>query len=243
MPRLYALTAAFALVLGLSAAPAARSDTWNADESFNWSGYVRTGLAAFKSVSAEWIVPVATPSGDDRIEHSSHWIGIGGMVPPDPTLIQAGTESSVDENGIASYGSWWEIIPSPAITAPLDVSPGDRVKVTISESLPLIWTISMENLTTGRSFVQTTPYVSAYSTVEWIVETPISSDTGGFAPLPMLSTVKFNNLKVNGAPPKLVPSEQIQLVDGNEVISRPSAPSATGDAFNVCTYATTCAAP
>ena len=109
-----------------------------------------------------------------------------------------------------------------------------------------VWTMSLQNLTTGQSWSQTVPYSSTHDTAEWIVETPllISSSGASFTSMPNLSTVNFDLGTVNGANPGLVPSEEIQLVDNNgRPVATPSAPDAEADGFNVCTYAASCGAP
>lgn len=136
-----------------------------------------------------------------------------------------------------------EIIPLPSITATLSVGPGQRVHVEIGELVPEIWTITIQNLSSGQSFSMTVPYPSTYATAEWILETPtvISSDSGvGLASMPNVHGAHFSNATVNGVNPGLVSSEAIQLVaTTGQVIATPSAPSG-GNAFSVCTYSSSC---
>jgi len=221
-----------------------------ANQSTNWSGYNQGLLEKsklFTSVSGTWTVPTATQHTRGRAESSSVWIGIGGgcmetsCTLTDPTLIQAGTEQDVDESGHATYSTWWEIIPLPSLQTSLPVSPGDVVSVTISQTLPELWQISIRNRTSGRSFTTTVPYPSVFGSVEWIVETPIVIGTSGagLAGMPNLTTVSFSEARANGGNPGLDSSEALQLVQGDQVIATPSAPSG-GDSFRVCTYATSC---
>src|SRR5439155_14991862 len=202
----------------------------------------------FDSVSGAWTVPTASAHTGRGSENSSAWVGIGGgcLAPScllvDPTLIQAGTNQDVDAEGKASYSTWWEIIPLPQILSPLAVGPGSHVRVTISQTLPEIWQIRIDNLSSGQSFTTTVPYASSYGTAEWILETPtvISTDSGvGLASMPDLGTVQFSNARVanNFAAtlenPGLVPVEALELVDSSgNVIARPSDPSG-GDSFSV----------
>jgi hypothetical protein len=128
------------------------------------------------------------------------------------------------------------------------VHPGDHMHVDIGEATPgsEVWTISLKNVSTGKSFSQTVPYPSTHATVEWIQETPLVIDTSGnvLAPLPNLSRVNFDLATVNAANPKLKSSEEIQLVDSNSApLATPSSPDPDTDGFNICSYAKTCAAP
>jgi hypothetical protein len=227
-----------------------------ANQSNNWSGYnqgtLEKGNVQFHHVSSTWTVPTATQHTPGVAESSATWVGIGGgcidagCTVTDATLIQAGTSQNVDASGAASYDAWWELIPAPSVTiSNFAVRAGDVMFVDINETLPAVWTITVTNRTTGRTFTQTAPYTSTYATAEWIEETPVVIDSNGnvgIAHMPNLGSVHFTGSQVNGHSAGLVASEEIQLVDANrQVLATPSAP--TGDAFNDCTYTVSCAAP
>ena len=249
------------LVLALVASPANAASTHggtivalNANQSSNWGGYNQGAIekgTLFNSIGGQWTVPTATPHTHGQDEYSSTWIGIGGGCPestctlPDATLIQEGTEQDVAADGTASYSAWWELIPGPSITiSSLDIHPGDTMSGSISEVAPNsnVWTLALQDLTTGQSWSQTVPYTSTHATAEWIEETPLVFGTGGAAisAMPNLSTVNFDLATVNGQPAGLDASEEIQLVQNSAVIATPSAPDAEADGFNVCTYSSVC---
>jgi len=223
----------------------------------NWSGYNQGQLATGKSyhaISGTWVVPTATQHRAGEAEFSATWIGIGGgcvdagCMVSDSTLIQAGTSQDVDASGAATYTAWWELIPAPSVTiTTLAVNAGDTIHVDISESTPEVWTITVQDLTTGQSWAQTTPYSSTYATAEWIEETPVVVDSSGKAsvgPMPNLTTVNFDPGTVNHGPPGLAAAQAIQLVDFNNVVlATPSAPDPDADGFNDCTYSASCGAP
>ena len=253
-----------AMPSGAAPSPASAPSTivaLNANQSSNWSGYnqgtLEQGGTQFHQVSAYWNVPIATQHKRGRSEYSSAWIGIGGgcvdagCAVGDNTLIQTGTEQDVTggkHGSTATYSAWWEIIPGPSITIDnLKVHAGDTMYADIREIVPFsnVWTITLRNVTTGVTFTQTVPYTSTHATAEWIVETPLLLGTDGvaLAAMPNLSRVQFSNAKTNDGMAGLKPSEEIQLVDNNQVIATPSAPSSTHDGFNDCTYTTSCPAP
>ena len=93
--------------------------------------------------------------------------------------------------------------------------------------------------TRNETFTQTVPYSSTHLTAEWIEETPLLLSTNaGFASLPNLTTPAFTSATTNGQRANLQASEEIQLIDSNgSVIGTPSAPNATHDGFNACTWA------
>ena len=222
-------------------------------ESSNWFGYNQGALdhTRFTSISANWTVPTASQHTPGNDEFSSTWIGIGGGCPDtgcgtgatDPTLIQAGTEQDVAADGTASYSAWWEIIPEPETPISMAVHPGDQIHVAIAETVPGVWNIQIDNVTTGQSFSTTTPYTGVGASAEWIEETPLLLGTNaGFSSLPNLTPVPFSGATVNGANANLDPSQEMDLVDGNgTVYSVPSAPNSTRDGFTACAWATTCA--
>ena len=224
----------------------------NMSQSNNWSGYNKGALetgTTFHSISGTWVVPTASAHKKGEDEYSSSWVGIGGgcletsCLATDETLIQAGTEQDVAADGTASYSTWYELIPAPSINTSLAVHPGDTVTVTIGESVPEVWGISIKDVTTGQSFSTTVPYPSTYGTAEWVEETPLLIGTSGtgFSAMPNLGTVQFSGATVNGANAALQSPEAIQLVDPNgQVLATPSAPNSTRNGFSDCTYATSC---
>jgi hypothetical protein len=229
-----------------------------ANKSTNWSGYnqgtLEKGGTLFSSVDGTWTVPTATQHKAGEAEYSATWAGIGGgcvdanCLVTDSTLIQAGTSQDVDASGKAHYSAWWEIIPEPSTPiANFAVAAGNVIRVHIAETTPGIWSISVQNLTTGKTFNQTTPYSSTHATAEWIEETPVVIDSSGtitLGPMPRLSKVGMDHSLTNAKPARLVASEEIQLVNSNgAALATPSAPDPDADGFNVCVFASACGAP
>ncbi len=229
---------------------------FGANKSNNWSGYnqgtVEQGSKLFNQIAGDWNVPTATQHTAGQAENSASWIGIGGgcvdagCTATDATLIQTGTEQDVAANGTASYSAWWEIIPAPSLTiSTLAVHPGDHMHASIAELVPFseVWTITLQDVSTGQSFSQTVPYPSSHLTAEWITETPtlISTSGTGLAAMPNLSGATFSSAKTNSANAGLKASEEIQLVSSSgQVLATPSAPNGTADGFSVCTYSASC---
>ena len=231
----------------------------NTNKSTNWSGYnigarypgEPTGVT-FTSVSGEWTVPTATQHVKGQAEYSASWTGIGGgcvtdnCSVTDNTLIQAGTSQNVSKTGKASYNAWWEIIPEPETPVSLAVSPGNKIKVTITQTSPGTWSIVIDNLSTGKNFTTTTPYSSSMDTAEWIEETPLLIGSGGtmLAHMPSLGTVHFYGATLNGANPHYKTVDEMQLVNSSgKVVATPSGPGPSSNSFNDCVWKTSCAAP
>jgi hypothetical protein len=229
-----------------------------ANKSDNWSGYnqgsLELGGKLFHAITGTWTVPTATQHTSGQAEYAADWIGIGGgcvnssCSVTDSTLIQTGTSEDVSASGAASYSAWYELIPAPSLTiASLTVHPGDEMYASISvvAHTTSVWKIVLKDLTDNESFTKTVPYPSTHLTAEWIEETPLILGTGGgFAALPNLTTVTFDNATVNGASANLKPAQEIQLINSSgTVIADPSSPDASNDGFNVCAWATSCAAP
>jgi hypothetical protein len=256
-------TAAFSWVAAANAGPTVSAHGQllhvraNTNQSSNWFGYNQGSLALggtqFNAITGDWVVPAATNHTAGQDEYSSDWIGIGGGCVDaacsvgDNTLIQTGTESDVSATGATSYSAWWEIIPAPSIDITnVTVSPGDHIHAAIAEVLAgtNLWTITLQNVTTGQTFTQTVPYASSHLTAEWIEETPLLLDptSPGLAALPNLSSPAFDNATVNGKNANLQASQELQLIDSNgNVIGTPSAPDAQANGFQACTWATSCA--
>jgi hypothetical protein len=238
----------------------------NANQSGNWAGYNVGSLAdndtLFYSIFGQWYVPRATARSRTGSEYSATWLGIGGgcvnasCSVSDQTLIQTGTEQDVS-NGVAQYSAWWETIPeSSTPIANFAVAPGDYMSASIvltsvtsaaGHPAGAVWTITLIDNTRHEKFSTSVKYPSSELSAEWITETPliVSSSGTGDATLPNLSGNEFTNLWLNNQRFALTPSEEMQLSPSSGVIvATPSAPSpSTHNAFNICSYATSCAAP
>jgi hypothetical protein len=159
----------------------------------------------------------------------------------DSTLIQTGTEQDVASNGAASYSAWYELIPAPSLNVSMRVSPGDSMHASIAQTLPGMWTITLQDLTRGENFSTTVPYTSTEGSAEWIEETPLVIGTNaGFAALPNLSTVPFTAATANGAAANFQAAEEMDLTASNgSVIGAPSAPKSS-QSFDACAWASSC---
>jgi hypothetical protein len=268
---LYRLPATMVLVACLLAAPAAARPTTahgqllrlargphgalNAGQGNNWFGYnqgaLESGGGLFHSIAGNWTVPQARQHVKGHAEDSSDWIGIGGGCVnsgcglSDSTLIQTGTEQDVNAQGASSYSAWWEVIPGPSVSIALKVRPGDRMHASITQLLPELWKITLQDLTTRKSHTLRVPYSSTQDSAEWIEETPlILGANAGFAALPQLSSPNFDHATVNGSAAHLKPAQAIDLINSSgRTIAVPSAPDPDRDGFNACTWARSCAAP
>ena len=226
----------------------------NTNTSSNWFGYNQGTLEQngkmFNAITGDWTVPTATQHTAGQDESSSDWIGIGGgcidagCTTTDSTLIQTGTEQDVS-SGTASYSAWWELVPAPSVTiSGMTVAPGDHMHASIAETVAgsNVWTITLQDVTRGESFTQTVPYSSTHATAEWIEETPLVIGTNaGFAALPNLTNPAWTSATVNGASAGLKATEAMYLIDSkSNLIGAPSAPNATANGFDECTWASSC---
>jgi len=230
-----------------------------ANKSQNWSGYnqgshgARRHRCSMKSPATGR--PDAEPTSSRRsrvlLRLDRHRCGCVDTACSigDNTLIQTGTEQDIAANGKRTYTAWYELIPAPETPIPsLIVHPGDRMHAEIKEQVAgsNVWTIILNNATTGQKFQTTKPYSSSHLTVEWIQERPTLISSGGttLAPLPKLTNPKFDHGLVNGAAAGLKAAQEILMTNASgAVIARPSAPDPDADGFNACTYTASCAAP
>lgn len=200
------------------------------DTSSNWSGYVANG-GTYTSVTGTWVVPTvsATTAGADAT-----WVGIGGVSGTD--LIQAGTQASVTGSGAVTYEAWTEILPDYSRTAPLQITAGDSVTVTITEQSSGLWLIGMQNNTTRASYEKTLRYDSSRSSAEWIQEAP--STSRGIVPLDNFGTVRFSHASAvkNGRTGNLsaLAAEPVAMNNrAGQTLAIPSTLGADGGSFAV----------
>ena len=212
-----------------------------ARKSTNWSGYVQSAsINGYSKVSGSWTVPAVDCSANDSTASSS-WAGIGGGSDSDPTLIQAGSEQ--DCNGGPEYSAWWEVFPAPSIgpsggvlsSQSFEVQPGDQMTVSIDGGGTAVWSITIRS-SRGWTFNTTVPFGTVGQSAEWIEESPLSTSTlAQCNSLSDFGRIVFSGLSSNGADPQLGGDERFAMVDCHgSVISNPSGPSASGNAFAVC---------
>jgi hypothetical protein len=135
--------------------------------SLNWSGYVQKAKAnVFTSVVDTWRVPtVSTSSPGEQV--SSDWVGVGGFT--DRTLVQAGTTAN-NENGVADYHAWTEILPAAEDPLSMTVNAGDSITTLVRETSPGLWLMQVTDNTTNKTQSRTVAYSSSGNSVEAIHE-------------------------------------------------------------------------
>ena len=196
--------------------------------STNWSGYGESG--AFTSIGGSWTVPaVVATAGATR--YSSTWIGIDGLA--NRFLIQTGTESDVI-GGVVRYDAWTEVLPQPERVVPrMTVGPGNHMTAIIRQVSGRTWTITVSDTTTGTSYTLTRKYKGPGASAEWIEERPqVGRNLATLAPY---GSTTFTGLTADGTVPHLVAADAISMIGNSpsQVISTPSALSASGTAFSV----------
>jgi peptidase A4-like protein len=251
-------------VMVRSAASRATLRSSGTQQSGNWSGYVVQPKAPVTQVTASFIVPKA---GYDLPGIGSQWAGIGGDGTTD--LIQAGVEvgsfPSLPLVG-PQYYAWYETLPSSETQLTgctgdgnCTVTPGDRINVRITETATKsnVWTIYMQDIGRWTTTLKNINYGSSNASAEWVYE----ATSVLVSPLiaPGVGSTQFvagggnflgNTFSVSGGAPQSIkagsPSSIDMSVGGLSLFAEatPSALSASnGQAFNVCTYTSSCAAP
>jgi hypothetical protein len=159
----------------------------------NWAGYVADSAGNYTGVSGSWVV--ATPSLSSNGSDAA-WVGIGGISSHD--LIQTGTQAIV-EGGKIHYSAWYEALPGLEHTISMDVSGGDSISASITETSPGIWQIHIKNNTNGETYDKEVSYDSSHSSAEWIEELP--TGVGFSLALDQFGSVPFTSgtARINGA--------------------------------------------
>src|SRR5262245_34402081 len=124
--------------------------------STNWSGYaVATSAGTVTAASGNWVVPTAK-SGTTG--YSAAWVGIDGA--NSSTVEQIGTES--DFVGRANYYAWYEMFPAGFVTiTSLTIKPGDTMSASVTFIGSNQFTLSITDVTSGKSFTTTQTSTSA----------------------------------------------------------------------------------
>jgi hypothetical protein len=152
-------------------------------ESSNWAGYSIAG-ASFTSAQGSWIVPEVDCSGVKGNQATAVWVGLDGDT--SSTVEQIGTSSDCSGSDPVYY-AWYEFYPNPVqLITVVPVNPGDHITASVVYNGDNKFTLSMTDLTTGKSLNGTATFEGAKrASAEWIVEAPLTQQGGKLLPLPM----------------------------------------------------------
>ena len=212
----------------------------------NWSGYVVTAAenSPITDAQGSWTLPNVALSWAPT--SSAAWVGIDGGVSGDTALAQVGTEQD-SFYGFTSYSAWWSTAALGYLAIPItrddkgepfNTNPGDDMSAEVHQSSAGQVFFTLVDTTTGQTTTTLTNYQGSGLTAEWILEAPSQVDQSGhFSVLTLAdfgSTV-FDRLTINEDANSVdLTSDEIVLMEQNGVVvSTPSAPSPSGDAFAV----------
>ncbi len=222
-------------------------------DSANWSGYVAASPTSFTGVTGTFTVPALSGARTCN-QDLSQWVGLDGL--NNSRLIQAGVEEYTGEGSSCASGTyeiraWWEILPAyetPVIRwsdgSTALVRARDQVRVSLVESIPEHWTITIADLTTHESFTTTRGYSGPASSADWIVENPDQvhnyqctlSDGLRLCPLPTFApAVTFTTLGVSDAAGLDLVSEwsEITMIDSSKKTLATPSPLGSNSEFSV----------
>jgi Peptidase A4 family/Bacterial Ig-like domain (group 3) len=183
----------------------------------NWSGYVDYGPSGvtYSQVSADWTIPTVQASSTH--EESATWVGIDGF--DGSTVIQTGTWQTADSSG-TTYWAWYELYPAYAVEIPITVKPGDQMAGSVTQGPSGMWTLSLTDLTTGQSGVETQAYSGVQGSAEWVEEAP--TEGGTEQTLADYGTATFTNMSVTDSDPSEVDTSAVSMDQSGDIVSSPS---------------------
>jgi hypothetical protein len=191
-----------------------------------WAGYLWQGRV--RSVAASWRVPRISPDSDAGV--AATWIGAQARSynrgwtfiddgPPfgavqrtrlalQVPFIQVGlNEDRVATASGATYdwcfAFWTDPLHGDLPIRLFGVAPGDKIVAALTLAAGR-WTVSIRDLTSGKASVFSTREEAgaSFRYAEWLQENPSAPPFGTDQYVyPNLSTVRFENLEVNAAPP------------------------------------------
>jgi hypothetical protein len=206
----------------------------------NWSGYaVANNLSAplsgaVSDVKATWTVPAVSAS-DSADTFSSVWVGIDGY--SDNTVEQTGTEQDWTPDGPVYY-AWFEMYPKFGYRIlNFPVEPGDTISAEVRYVGNNQFSLTIANLTKGRSFSTTRRHKARRQSAEWIVEAPYA---GGILPLADFGRVALSGCiaTLSGHTGSIGDTswqfDSITMADHDGTVkARPSGLSRDGSSFSV----------
>ena len=204
--------------------------------SYNWSGYANdnSGGNVYQKISGSWTEPALTCTNEDQI--AAFWVGLDGF--NGSTVEQDGTLAQCFE-GTAFYYSWWEMYPTNSIQVVANVSPGDKLKSSVSFAGSKYTLTVTDSTTPSASFKETEKCGSGQTcsnaSAEWIAERP--SGNVGLYPLADftkwgLSAATVTSGTTSGVISKF-PEDAITMIDGTQsyTLASVSSLNVKGNAF------------
>ncbi len=204
----------------------------NATDTLNWAGYVAK-TAHYTSVSASWVQPAVTCSGNNEYV-AAFWVGLDGGKSGDNSVEQTGTEAICFFGLLTVYAAWYEMYPAAQSPYSNTVAAGDHMhaSVTVSGST---YTLTIADTTRGwtRRAVRTAS--DQDSTAEVIAEAPATISNGKISILPLADSgrVSFSGGTVNGSPLAASHPEQLTMADANGTVKALASPISGGGSFTV----------
>lgn len=164
----------------------------------NWCGLADNSppSGTWKSVVGGWVVPdVSLRSGQTASEEPSicQWVGIDGYS-CSTGLIQGGTVSEINSDGVQENYPWWEFVPDALQSVDMTINTGDTIFANVTMTSTTDGTIEVINESAGESFVVTItggPGTLCGATVEWVLED--LSSGGGFVPFAQFPDNSFTD--------------------------------------------------
>jgi hypothetical protein len=187
------------LVIAFAAAPTAGASASSSTpalfhsitslNSTNWAGYAALGAkGSVTDVKGSWIEPkISKTCPTAKNEYAAFWVGIDGV--KSPTVEQTGTDSDC-QGGSPTYYAWYEFYPNPSyLISSVPISPGNVISGEVKFSGGK-FTVTLSDLTTGKSFSKSATVSSASrNSAEWVAEAPSSSS--GVLPLAPFGSAQF----------------------------------------------------
>lgn len=203
----------------------------------NWSGYVVLNKP-YLQVSGRWQVPSVTWGQTNQnpfnLQYNTIWIGIGGF--NDSTLIQMGTETTVNPSNQMTHYLWYELYPAGSVGISGPITAGDVIEADIhctancTPGTTQTWQMTIKNDTQNWGWSQSFSFASTMVSAEWVVETPYYN---GFLPLNNYVQANWDSAQANNVDPGLTLSNGLSLASSAGQTSNPSD-TQTGNAFSTC---------
>jgi peptidase A4-like protein len=151
--------------------PAGSAANGSSRGSYNWAGYVDVGAkGTFTHAAGSWVVPTVTCGAEDQL--MANWIGLDGF--NSNTVEQAGTTGWC-YRGVATYFTWYEMYPAPAVEVGTSLHPGDVIRTSIARSGSNYTLVVTDSTHPAAGFTHkaTCATTKCFDTsAEWIIERP-----------------------------------------------------------------------
>jgi hypothetical protein len=207
-----------------------------------WGGYGGFDTKPFTYIQSTWVQPTVTcpVSGAEVF----FWVGLDGLAPSDTSSVEQDGTGATCNGSTPTYYAWWEMWPTNIAQTTFAVSPGDRIKASVTYEQTGVFDLTVQDLTTGAHDTEQETCGAGLKcdreSAEWVVEPPTVNtvvplaDFGNFTMTDNEASVVSTAKKLKLKPLKALPYDTLVMSSNSpsfHLLANPSTLNKKANSF------------